>query len=604
MKKLITKSLAIVAFFLFSVLNLNAVTYHPITTTEEFQTTDVNIAASDWVTYTKASYTARTKCYTGNMPNLSATDRFVNFNISGCASFTINADGNSTARYYTYSINGGTPIQTAAWPNGCTSQTFNTGNTGDISLSIAGVNGSVYLGSVVFTPPANPLISAFSVGEVDAIIDQDAKTIVAELPFGSSLAAITPTVTIGGTATGYSPAGVQDFTNSAATPIVYTATDGVNNTNYAVTLTASTVASSDKDLSDVLIGGMTPTFNAATNAYNIVLPKSAGMTQAVTFTKPISSTANFISGNTHDFGSSLSITVTAQDLSTKVYTLSAVNGIANIAYVTTNGMVGTNDTKVYPALVSKGYYVDLINATGSDLNQFNSSDLVILTEEVSSGNTLAVAMGALIDSKPFLNFKAYMYSKLNWPTGAGSNGLSDAVAAIASGYELHPIFTDVAYEGTNVSIFTTPAVKGLQGVTTPGAGSIVGKLTSTGNEGVAGIIESNGVPSAKYMMIGLANDSYGLLNASGLKLIENAVSYLLGTSKFTPVISGLNQSVFEDICIEAKIIVNKNHKSLQVWDTTGRLIKTSTSDIDMSSFTNGIYILKSQEKMMKIMLSK
>ena len=91
------------------------------------------------------------------------------------------------------------------------------------------------------------------------------------------------------------------------------------------------------------------------------------------------------------------------------------------------------------------------------MTQFDSSDLVILTEEVSSSNTLAVAMGALIDSKPFLNFKAYMYSKLNWPTGAGSNGLSDAVAAIASGYELHPIFTDVAYEGTNVSIFTTPA---------------------------------------------------------------------------------------------------------------------------------------------------
>lgn len=445
-----------------------------------------------------------------------------------------------------------------------------------------------------------PSITSFTAAGVDATINESAKTITAELPYGTNLTAITPTVTIGGTATSYTPAGAQDFSAGAVT---YTATDGSNPVNYAVTLTASLTASSDKDLNGVMIGGMTPVFNSVTNTYGIILPKAASLTQAVTFTKPTKATANFTSGNTHDFTNALTITVTAQDASTKLYTLTAVNGTADLAYVTATGNLGANDTKVYPDLLSKGYYVKLVNATGSDLTQFDASDLVILTEEVASGNTLALAMGGLIGVKPFLNFKAYMYSKAGWPTGAGSNGATDADAAIVSGYESHPLFTGVTLAGANASVFTAPAAKGLQGVTTPGSGTAIAYLTSTGNEAVACIIESKSIASAKYMMIGLANDSYSMVNASGLKLVENAIKYLLGNSVFD--IDTKVQSVnLKGVMFDGQTIINSSNVELQVFDITGRKVISSNKNIYMSSQAKGIYIVKSNDKMMKIMLSK
>ncbi len=131
--------------------------YHRVTNGEEFQTTSANITASDWVTYAKANYAARTVCLTGDQPNLSATDRIVEFKMIGAASFTISGDGNSAVRVLRYRITliDATPdpngwVNTAAWPAGCSTQTFDTGSTGACTLEISGNSGSVYLSKLVF----------------------------------------------------------------------------------------------------------------------------------------------------------------------------------------------------------------------------------------------------------------------------------------------------------------------------------------------------------------------------------------------------------------------------------------------------------------------
>ncbi len=609
MKHKFTKLSFLIAVLFISLNAFSAGTTTRVISVEEtFDCSNANITSSSttWVTYTAGNYSSRTNtCDNGSYPNLSGSTRTVVFYVSGVEKFTITAEGNSVnTRTLLYKIGSGSNIETAVYGAGCSSQTFSTGTTGVTTISISGNNGSIYLGKVTFSPPATPAITKFVAEGVEATINESAKTITAELPYGTNLASIEPVVTIGGTATSYGPPGAQDFSNSVTVPVVYTVSDGVNEVDYSVTLTASQTPSSEKDLSNVMIGGKIPTFDAGTNTYSITLPKAYDITsQVVTFTKPSTATADFTSGATHDFTNPLQITVTAQDASTKVYTLTALAGIADIAYVSTAATPHANDTKIYPMLLEKGYYVNVIAASGTDLTQFNPYDLVVLCENVSSSNTLALAMNGLIKSKRFLNFKAFMYNKTGWPTGTPSDGSSDADIAIATDYISHPIFSGVSISGNIANILTDPAVKGVQGVLNPASSSVIANLTSTGNTDKVAIIENNQMPTAKYMLIPIQTDSYSKVNANGLKLIENAITYLLTDSKFGPYTGSANINK-TNIIFDGHTIQNPERQQLHVFDATGRMIVTSREDINMSAQAKGVYLVKGENGMMKIALTK
>jgi hypothetical protein len=454
---------------------------------------------------------------------------------------------------------------------------------------------------------SSPSITAFTAAGIAATINESAKTITAELPYGTNLTSIEPVVTVGGTATSYSPTGAQDFSAGA---VNYIATDGTpeNDVTYAVTLTASTVASSDKDLSDVTIGGFTPAFNSETNTYSVVLPKASSFSQAVVFTKPVTATANFTSGDLHDFTSPLSITVTAQDETQKVYALQVTVGTKNIAYVTL--ATGNDDPYLFGSLVSKGYYVEKVIADAQAVSFYDSFDLAILFDVVGSSSTCALNMGGLIGSKRFLNLKAYMYGKAGWPTGGGANFTDpDAkqAATVLTDYVSHPIFTGLTFTNSDVTLVDAGGTyRALQGVTTPGSGAAI--ATVIDNPTAANIIEENTNESAMYLMIGLANGgaTYGLSNisADGKMLLDNAVAYLLSDAKYIPVSTSVTAPVASDITFDGRIIRNNDRQELLVFNSTGRLVARSTNDISMASQPKGVYFVKSNNATIKIALTK
>lgn len=78
-----------------------------------------------------------------------------------------------------------------------------------------------------------PQILDFVIGDVHATIDHEAETITAELPYGTSLTAITPVVTLGYNVLSCTPEGAQDF--SSAVNYVLTGANGTR--TYVVTLT-------------------------------------------------------------------------------------------------------------------------------------------------------------------------------------------------------------------------------------------------------------------------------------------------------------------------------------------------------------------------------
>jgi hypothetical protein len=138
----------------------------------------------------------------------------------------------------------------------------------------------------LFVKDMTPVISSFEIGGVSATIDQTAKTIVAEVPYSTEgWPTLAPVVSLGGTATSYTPTEPQDF----SAPVDYTATDGETSTAYTVTITRAE-ANGDATLKDLKVGETTiEGFDPAVLDYNVVLPFAATLESA-----KVSATTNYI----------------------------------------------------------------------------------------------------------------------------------------------------------------------------------------------------------------------------------------------------------------------------------------------------------------------
>lgn len=622
MKKLITQFMAIAIVFIlgFSSIYAQTSTYSgtfPITMQGFAQICTAPVTAGWAGTTSAASSSARNgKCFTTADDGNFNSGRNITYRLPYCGTLTLQVNG-TVGRGFIITVkkvSDATQLSRTVWAYTnatCSTSDIVINSSEPVNITILSpttaespitTTGSSYISYINISGLPVPSITAFTAAGVTATINQTAKTITAELPYGTNLTAITPTVTLGGTATSYTPTGAQDFSLGAVSYIAKDA-NPANDVPYAVTLTAAATASSDKTLSAVTIGGFTPQYDAGTKTYSTILPKASSLIQIVTFTKPITATANFTSGNTHDFSNPLDITVTAQDNSTEVYHLQAIVGTKNIAYVT---LTGNSDPYLHGSLVAKGYYVEDVIAASQTASYFANHDLAILFDVVSSSNTLALNMKDLIGTKRFLNLKAFMYGKTGWPTGTGVNVAASKVATVATNYVSHPIFSGLTFSNSDITLVDAGVTgNGLQGVTTPGAGSSI--ATMFDNSAASCIIEDNTVESAMYLLVGFANGAtagLAYISADGKKLLDNSVAYLLGDTKYVPTSTSLKNNNLNGISFIGKIILNPNSEIISVFDALGHKLITSNKDINMSSYSSGIYIVKSQNRVLKLSHNK
>ncbi len=593
MKHKFTKLMAMVAILLMGAWSINAASYIP-TVTKTFTAnttvycTDADITgaptspnATSWVvipalgtaslTYTNTNGDANGNptSITDNLPTTpssvnmiqikadggvyNSSKRVIHMRVTGITGFIAHGNTTSSGRGMQVSANVASGLTETSTMNVVATVTRNNNSGSFITaynslsasetyvLSIYAVSGDTRFYAIEFiAPPAAPSITKFVAEGVEATINESAKTITAELPYGTNLASIEPVVTIGGTATSYGPPGAQDFSNSVTVPVVYTVSDGVNEVDYSVTLTASQTPSSEKDLSNVMIGGKTPTFDAGTNTYSITLPKAYDITsQAVTFTKPGTATANFTSGATHDFTNPLQITVTAQDASTKVYTLTAAVGNKNIAYII-NTAVSANDTKIRPELAKTNYIENILIGTVTTSTDFSMYDLVILTESPSSGSTGMKALWGI--NKPLLALKIFALNANTWDKGTQASPAAPA-STTATVYEPnHPIFSGISLTGALnneiVSIGAITTGNGLQTSNYSGNYLIGGVGTSPAiiefpintPAGATASGYKNQNLIEKLLVLGISDNNQDKLTTDGLKLVTNAVNYLTGST--------------------------------------------------------------------------
>ncbi len=623
-----------------------------------------------------------------------ATNRGLLVNINDAAT-NIQLDGTGACKDYVVPINSETNVKIKV-----TALTSSSAWTSFFTFSYA---------------PKVPQISTFTAEGINATIDQNAKTITANLPFGTDLSNITPVVTLNSIATSYSPIGAVDFTNSATTPVVYTATDGVSaNTNYNVTLTAN--KNTDYSLNNLKVDGKTPVYNSATATYTLVLPKGATLSRPVTFDLPFRATADFTSGNSNDFTNPLKIKVTAESGDQKEYTVNVFAATKNIAYVIGTA-VDAKDIKIRPMLASKYYLENILIANITTTYDFSAYDMVILTESPSSGSAGMKALWGI--NKPLLCLKIYAIQGNTWNLSTASNP-SPSVTTVTVNEPNHPIFSGVTYSGTyNNEVQMFNAISSGNGVqTSPYAGNynianIKGALTT-------GILElpvgtqslmtegsyTNELLKQKLLIVSLSNDNQNIVTDNALKIIDNSVNYLTGSSvwgtnagtEFKNIIptgyaavasdsrailywdaipgavkyiisnatppatvkgasyvksdvnaevdgnvtdyeilgltqrteytyqvvgqnalgtntevktfnfitnwTGINIAPISGVIFDGRTIQNPDRQQLHVFDATGRMIVTSREDINMSAQAKGVYLVKSENGMMKIALTK
>lgn len=542
--------------------------------------------------------------------------RSLEFWLSKCDVMTINANI-ATGRGITYSIDGATPVALAG-TNACNDFVVPINKETQCKIKITGgYSTSAYVSLFKFSyAPKVPTISSFVVNGYSATIDQTAKTITLQLPYGTDITTVTPVVTLGGTAVGnpYTPTGAQNFTLG---PVTYTVTDNTTPVNYTVNLTVKSTPDTDKAITSMTINGRAATINEAAGTISCDFPSFTGTlgNWPVAFT--LSGTtcqANFTTGTSYNFSTNntLSITVTAQDLSTKLYTITpTISTKKNVGILSLNGKAETYDNLLVSAF--SDYFVTFLpsGTAPSDITAFYSNyDLLVLHANVAGTDATGIASKAMVGVKPVLNLKAFFYNsgRWSWSTTAPGNSTAGVGSAdVATNLQNHPIFSNVNFSGTTLNYYdnlpaaNTNAVQYASDLATLTSG-LNSKTIATFNTSGIQIHEIQDNIAAKYLLVALSieNNNYTYFNSNTINLLKNAAAYLLNSkAKYdftsnTTLYTGLQNSVDKSSTYyNNDVIYNPNQKSIVVFNAAGIKVLTSTQKtINTASMAKGVYLVQ------------
>ncbi|MBP8944755.1 MAG: putative Ig domain-containing protein [Paludibacteraceae bacterium] len=582
MKRIMNKILAIYIIGLMSVSNLISQTNvysgtYPITM-QGYDQIYTNPLAAGWAGTTAAPTSAQRngKCFATATDANFNTGKNITYWLPNCGVMTLQVNG-TVGRGFIITVtkaSDNTQLSRTVWAytNGTCSSTDITVNSNEaVKITLLSpssteepitATGSSYISYINITEysPSTPLISSFTVNGVAGTIDDENGTIVLQLPYGSDLSSLEPEITLGGTAIDYSPKGTQDFTNSAAMPVVYTATDGTNTKNYNVTITTpATPPAPEITLSS---GSSTQALKVGNTIQDIVYTL-VNATGATVNGLPAGLSGSFESTGTNQGTFTISGTITASETpGTFNYTVTATPIVGyegsddvtttgtfyvksataiNICYLVASTTPSATDTRLYPNLYSNpNYYLTIRQAasTAPSPSVYDEFDLIIVNEIITGTNAEIVALKSV--DKPILNLKSFVYQSGRWNWGTADNGKSNN-GTITVWQPSHPIFNGITLnEDNTLDLLSGAATKGIQPVditSVPGSINVAtAPKSSSGNPMAVAIHDvpasARGVTNSKYILIPICNDSYDKMTDAALTLINNAIDYLLHGEQF------------------------------------------------------------------------
>lgn len=280
-------------------------------------------------------------------------------------------------------------------------------------------------------------IVSFSLAEQTGVatINSTNGTIGIEVFTGTSLTALVPTINISSGATISPLSGVaQNFSN----PVTYTVTaqDGTTSKIWTVTVTEATNTQSnqaeiltfsfpsDKQAGDAVINSVAGTVTID------VFPDVDKASLTPTITTSVFSSINPTSGTVQDFTSAKTYTVTAQDGTTKTWTVTVnsqtITPIYDIQYTTaTNGYSPIKGQKVTAkgvvtaTNINTDYYIQEASGAWKGINviqdnsNFSIGDSVFVTGTVTENYNLNTVIKNVTSSKLLSSYNSVSYTDVN-----------------------------------------------------------------------------------------------------------------------------------------------------------------------------------------------
>jgi hypothetical protein len=577
-------------------------------------TENAKLVTDRWLTLTAIASGTSGKCGTAvnTFDIKTGSSRSIVFYLTKCDKLTISANI-AVGRGLLVNINDAATNTQLDGTGACKDYEVPINSETNVKIKVTALtSSSAWTSFFTFTYAAKtPTISVFKINGTPAVIDQTAKTITLQMPWGTDISAVTPDVTIS-SATGYTPTGAQNFTTG---PITFAVTDGTTTNNYTANITAKSSPDTDKAITSMTINGRAATINEAAGTISCEFPSFTGALASWPVAFTLSGTtcsANFTSGNNYDFlaNNTQSITVTAQDLSTKVYTITpTISTKKNIGMLTLNGKAEAYDNLLVSAF--SDYYVNFLTAAATaptDIAAFYANyDLIVLHANVSGTNATGVATKAMVGVKPILNLKAFFYNSGRWAWSTAtpiSSAAGAGSADVATSLQSHPIFSNVNFTGTTLSYYDNlPAanVNGTQWAVDLATMTGFTSHTIATADGTTGIqaheIQDNA--DKKYLMIGLSmeGNNYMYFNSNAINVLKNAAAYLLNpTAKYvypTTGVSKLNDKTA--VYFSNEVINNPDQKAIVVFNAAGMKVMTSTQKaISTQSLAKGVYMVQSE----------
>lgn len=544
--------------------------------------------------------------------------RTIDFFLAKCDKLVINANI-ASGRGLKVNINDGADILLAG-TGACVDYEVLVNSEEPVRIKVQGQSSSSSWTSLFtfYYEPKVPSISSFKINNFEAAIDQPAKTIALELPYGTDITAVTPEVTLGGTAKGYSPKGVQNFTTG---PVVYTVTDSAGTTvDYTASITVKATPDTEKAITSLSINGRPATIDEVTGLITCEFPGFEGplANWPVVFAlNSMTATADFVSGTSFDFAAnaSLSIKVKAQDNSEKIYVITpTISTKKNVALLSINGKAESYDEKLLSGFAN--YFVSHLKAEATapaDIAAFYANyDLIVLHANVSGTNPTALATKSLVGVKPIINLKAFFYNagRWSWSTAAPQNAPAGADSAIVtSSLQNHPIFAGVQFEGEklryydNLPATNTNAVQYASDLAT--LTDHTSHTLATVNTSGIQIHEIQNNPAAKFIMIGLSmeGNNYTYFNTNTIKLLTNSAAYLLDSqAAYNYLTTSASGSELSKLSYQNGVVINPASDEITVYNLAGTVVlRSAANQLSLSALPQGIYIVKAAGQLLKIL---
>jgi len=243
--------------------------------------------------------------------------------------------------------------------------------------------------SITFTTEAASTeaeILTFTIpGQISSTINSTNATVDVVMPYGTDVTNLSPTITVSANATISPASGVaQDFTN----PVTYTVTAQDNSTKIWTVNVSTQLNNQAEIISFDIPGQVSSTINSTNATVDIVMPYGTDVTNLTpTITVSSGATINPASGVAQDFSNPVQYTVTAQDNSTKNWTVNVSTQLNNQAEIISFDIPG----QVSSNINSTNATVDIVMPIGTDVSA------LVPTITISQGASISPLSGVAQD---------------------------------------------------------------------------------------------------------------------------------------------------------------------------------------------------------------